>query len=344
MPTLSNEAPSEPSPATTAGPEPIRFGGIIFFKVEDTVFEAPRSRFAEHSEVFETMFCLPAGRGETVEGRDEDHPVVLEGYQASHFHALLKVLYPTPDNMISGSIALDKDGWIGVFNLATRWSMKKIRQLAIKGLLKSGLSPVEKVALGREHKVASWFREGLTELVSEHPIRPLVELKAQLGPDLACTVLWIQNRALAASKPREQGLVITGLSLGMLACWYCKTAMLSSDRNCHSCSQPIAVDDRGALYLGPGPRATYIDTLIPASGPATSAFCVNIQYVMCRSCSNCALPTTNLVCPSGSCLRTTNDAFFNLKHDQIVTEGDSVSRIILEEFADEIASYESWDQ
>ena len=74
-------------------------GWFIFsstdLQVEEIVFEAPRYRFAEHSEVFETMFNLPAGGDGTVEGRDEEHPIVLEGHQAAHFHALLKVLYPT---------------------------------------------------------------------------------------------------------------------------------------------------------------------------------------------------------------------------------------------------------
>ena len=41
------------------------------------------------------MFHLPTGKDGTVEGRDEEHPIVLEGYQAAHFHVLLKVLYPT---------------------------------------------------------------------------------------------------------------------------------------------------------------------------------------------------------------------------------------------------------
>ncbi|KAJ2930376.1 hypothetical protein H1R20_g6728, partial [Candolleomyces eurysporus] len=164
------------------------------------------------------MFNLPAGGDGTVEGRDEEHPIVLEGHQAAHFHALLKVLYPTPDDMISGTVKLDKEGWVGVFNLSTKWSMKKVRKLAIDELSKLSLDPVEKVALGREHKVAKWFRDGLTELVSECPIRPLAELKSQLGLELACTLLWIQNQTLANSKPREQGLVLTGLSLGMLAC------------------------------------------------------------------------------------------------------------------------------
>ena len=64
-------------------------------QVEEIIFEAPRNRLAECSEVFETMFRLPSGSDGRVEGQDEEHPIVLEGYQAAHFHALLKVLYPT---------------------------------------------------------------------------------------------------------------------------------------------------------------------------------------------------------------------------------------------------------
>jgi hypothetical protein len=41
------------------------------------------------------MFHLPAGTDVNVEGTDEDHPIVLEGYQAAHFEVLLKVLYPS---------------------------------------------------------------------------------------------------------------------------------------------------------------------------------------------------------------------------------------------------------
>ena len=41
------------------------------------------------------MFQLPTGSDGTVEGKNAEHPIVLEGYQASHFDALLKVLYPS---------------------------------------------------------------------------------------------------------------------------------------------------------------------------------------------------------------------------------------------------------
>ncbi|RXW15126.1 hypothetical protein EST38_g10734 [Candolleomyces aberdarensis] len=153
------------APGTTATPTVSRrkWGGMVFFKVEEIIFEVPRYRFSESSEVFETMFNLPPGSEGNLEGQDEEHPVVLEGYEAAHFDALLKVLYPTPHDLISGTFKLEKEEWIGVLNLSTRWNMKQIRKHAIDELSKISLDPVEKVVLAREHKVAKWFRDGVPD-------------------------------------------------------------------------------------------------------------------------------------------------------------------------------------
>ncbi|RXW18249.1 hypothetical protein EST38_g7605 [Candolleomyces aberdarensis] len=233
MSTALNEPANDGiSPGCRARPKRIRWGGTIFFKVEESVFEAPRYRFGEESEVFETMFHLPTASDGTVEGRDEEHPIVLEGYRAADFGALLSVLCPTTDDLISGRFALEKDEWIGVLNLSTRWIMKKIRKHAINELSKIALAPVEKVALGREHKVAKWFKDGLTELVSECPISPLTELKSQLGAEMACTLLWIHIQTLP--KPGENGLFLASLTLGMLACchWTCNGHILYQPAKC----------------------------------------------------------------------------------------------------------------
>ena len=40
------------------------------------------------------MFLLPSGPTPS-EGRDKDHPIVLEGYKKDDFACLLKVMYPT---------------------------------------------------------------------------------------------------------------------------------------------------------------------------------------------------------------------------------------------------------
>ncbi|RXW16304.1 hypothetical protein EST38_g9547 [Candolleomyces aberdarensis] len=63
---------------TTKGATPrvenVLWGGTVFFKVEDTIFEG-------------------AG-ADDVEGRHGDHPIVLKGYKAADFAAIVKVLYP----------------------------------------------------------------------------------------------------------------------------------------------------------------------------------------------------------------------------------------------------------
>ncbi|KAJ2930409.1 hypothetical protein H1R20_g6732, partial [Candolleomyces eurysporus] len=279
MSTALNEPSNDGTfPGPIAHRKRIRWGGITFFKVEESVFEAPRYRFAEYSEVFETMFQLPAGSDGNVEGRDEEHPIVLEGYRAAHFDALLAVLYPTPDDLISGTVKLETEEWIGVLNLSTRWGMKKIRNLAISELSKISLNPVEKVTLGREHHIAKWFRDGLTELVSEHPIRPLAELKSQLGAEMACALLWIQNQAL--QKPSEGRFSLPGIALNMLGCVYgCKAGIFTSDRHCNSCSLTIAVDNCSALLMAGGHNSAGIQTQIPAIGPATYDLTINLQYV-----------------------------------------------------------------
>jgi hypothetical protein len=64
-------------------------------QVEDTVFEVPRHRLIEHSEILADMFALPqGGDGESIEGTNEDRPIILEGYKAADFCALITLLYP----------------------------------------------------------------------------------------------------------------------------------------------------------------------------------------------------------------------------------------------------------
>ena len=41
------------------------------------------------------MFLLPSGPAAPVEGQNALRPIVLEGYKAADFAALLKVMYPT---------------------------------------------------------------------------------------------------------------------------------------------------------------------------------------------------------------------------------------------------------
>jgi hypothetical protein len=69
--------------------------GLILSQVEEITFPVSPHRLIENSEFFARMFHLPTSENQRAEGRDKEHPIMLEGYQASEFHALLRILYPT---------------------------------------------------------------------------------------------------------------------------------------------------------------------------------------------------------------------------------------------------------
>jgi hypothetical protein len=71
---------------------------LLVAQVEETLFQVPRCRFTQYSEGFTDMFLMPQAEGTSdrvdVEGRDKEHPILLEGYRAADFAALVKILYP----------------------------------------------------------------------------------------------------------------------------------------------------------------------------------------------------------------------------------------------------------
>ena len=62
-------------------------------QVEDQLYSVTRQAFVEASPVFRDMYLV--GDSGSGEGATEDQPIVLEGYKACDFEALLTVLYPT---------------------------------------------------------------------------------------------------------------------------------------------------------------------------------------------------------------------------------------------------------
>lgn len=63
-----------------------------YVKVEDTLFKLPKTYFRT-SSVFATIFTLPPGSEQDVEGTDAK-PFVLHGINLVDFESLLKVMYP----------------------------------------------------------------------------------------------------------------------------------------------------------------------------------------------------------------------------------------------------------
>ncbi|KAJ3496254.1 hypothetical protein NMY22_g19837 [Coprinellus aureogranulatus] len=148
---------------------------VAVFKVENTIFRVFQHEIAAASPVFRSMFAHPKGVGGQATGAKADGaPIVLEGRRAADFKALLRVLYPTSRDLIQGGVTLDKNQWIGVLGLSTIWEMREIRQFAIAKLSdeRTSLTSIEKVALGRKHRIVSWFVEGLMDLWADDEITP----------------------------------------------------------------------------------------------------------------------------------------------------------------------------
>ncbi|KAH6883729.1 hypothetical protein BKA70DRAFT_1206288 [Coprinopsis sp. MPI-PUGE-AT-0042] len=212
----------------------------IVIKVEDEIFRVPKDDFGTNSEVFADMFVMPSGDDHKLEGRDDDRPIFLEGYKKKDFICLLKVMYPSSRTLLAGTatvmnVRLDKEEWISVLNLATRWDMKMIRKYAIHQLSSTfEIPPVEKILLARAHKVAKWLEEGMTSLVEGTP-KEIEELSA-----LNC---WETN-ARILSMTLTHTINSTKLSppqflLEQLKCTSCKKAMFTSS-NCCGCSRSLS--------------------------------------------------------------------------------------------------------
>ncbi|KAH6890236.1 hypothetical protein BKA70DRAFT_871442 [Coprinopsis sp. MPI-PUGE-AT-0042] len=122
------------------------------------------------------MFSVNNG----TDGHSDDHPIVLEGYKSQDFDALVRIIVPKPLEPSPPKLA--KEEWISVLKLSTIWQMDKIRALAIEGLSRFDLSPLEKIVLAREYTVSKWLSSGVTTLVGT-----LDKFKIE---DIAQTIGW----------------------------------------------------------------------------------------------------------------------------------------------------------
>ena len=62
---------------------------VPILQVEDILFSVHRSILTQHSPIFEDMFCIQSGEGES-----DEKPILLEGTSSLGFASLLACLYP----------------------------------------------------------------------------------------------------------------------------------------------------------------------------------------------------------------------------------------------------------
>ncbi|KAF8800854.1 hypothetical protein BYT27DRAFT_7262582 [Phlegmacium glaucopus] len=132
---------------------------IVVFQVENMLFQVLRNGFNVPGTPFEAMFALPNAAmgvdGASLEGSSLENPIYLPGIKVDHFRTFLRILYP----FIDRTPIVEFDEWIGVLNLATMWSFQEIRAKAIVQLsdLIKQKKVLERIALGREYRVAQWL-------------------------------------------------------------------------------------------------------------------------------------------------------------------------------------------
>lgn len=68
---------------------------------------------------------------------------------------------------VATKLILSESEWISVLKLSTKWRFNNLRQMAISELESfSSLASSNKIVLGRQCFILSWFQSGLTEIVN----------------------------------------------------------------------------------------------------------------------------------------------------------------------------------
>ncbi|KAI6124777.1 hypothetical protein EDD16DRAFT_1724827 [Pisolithus croceorrhizus] len=137
----------------------------VTFLVEDCLFRITKELLEAESNVFGDMFLLPQGDPETVEGKSDTYPVVLQGTSKKDFESLLRALMCRQHGANRGS-DLDRDQWISVLKLSTMWDFHGLRNAAIQHLDVpfQSLNPVDKLELALQYDVREWLLPALLTL------------------------------------------------------------------------------------------------------------------------------------------------------------------------------------
>ncbi|TEB28176.1 hypothetical protein FA13DRAFT_1690812 [Coprinellus micaceus] len=280
---------------------------IIYLKAEEKTFVATRQALVGHSPVFEDMFLV--GNSSSGEGRSVESPIVLEGYKAADFEALLMVLFPTPENVVAGKFTLTKEQWVGVLRITKPWGMEKIRKIAIKALSEEsfGLTAVDKIALGLDHKVVSWLLEGLTTVVSKVHEFPVDGLEEAVGLRTAYRIAGVRsktNSGAATTSITVGGNQCAAFPLTAIHCGFCCKLVVMGGLGCQSCSKTLGNDILGAIYMSPTADTSKVSLNSTVGG---HCFYLQAQNINCTLCHRPAIPH-GITCPSCSNhhLNTTN--------------------------------------
>jgi len=139
--------------------------GNIIFRAGNILFNVHRYFFVRDSPLFQTMFFLPPGEGEEVEGRSDEKPIHLSGVSPIQFEHFLDILYPLAFGVYSGGLSK----WTDVLDLATRWEFDSIRALAIwelNAIPDEKIPLVNRIDIGRRLGIREWLLPSYVDFIT----------------------------------------------------------------------------------------------------------------------------------------------------------------------------------
>ncbi|KAJ3891484.1 hypothetical protein GG344DRAFT_65409 [Lentinula edodes] len=183
------------NPALSQTRSPAFYFDCAIFEVENVLYKIPRARLAEESSLFETMFTLPPGAGNTSEGEDDDHPIHLPQTERKDWECLLKLLFRQSfaSNPISGPPEFTLDEWVSILKLATKWDMSTARACAIEKIAEYDGIPATKIRLARDYRVPRYFIPSLVQLIGRSNPLTADDYK-DIGVECALKVVSLRER------------------------------------------------------------------------------------------------------------------------------------------------------
>ncbi|KAH6894003.1 hypothetical protein BKA70DRAFT_1160824 [Coprinopsis sp. MPI-PUGE-AT-0042] len=185
------------------------FWESITFKVDGVVFQLPKYRFVEESDVFMEMVKTSEGDG-----------VIELDVTLVEFESFLKAFLPRASAMYDWRPILTQDEWIDVLKLSSKWLFNDLRQLAIEHLhfpfphpgYCHITDPIERICLAKEYHVYDWLIQGYEQVIerlltSDNPDGSPMTLTAQegkrIGMDVALELSGIAIRRVRLDERKD---------------------------------------------------------------------------------------------------------------------------------------------
>lgn len=170
----------------------------IFVKCAGTLYNIHQSVFEQRSRVIADLMNLPQGECSNLEGKSDEHPIVLAGLQASEFEFLLVYMY-NQSVCFRGILSSFCDlalrvvvsqqeaepsipYLVALMKMSGFFEVPDARSFAIKNLERHAeFSPALQLQLARQYDVAQWLEPAFRALVWTPLKKITVEDAATIG-------------------------------------------------------------------------------------------------------------------------------------------------------------------